>query len=296
MPLPTPDGPVMTKTGGTAPASAAQHARRARRAGAATGRRSSCSARCGTAPAPCSTFTRPYLGTASSMSKTFAVSTYSGGSSSRSWMLTRPALQVALQLRPLRPNRVRPLRAPPSAGQRRSERPRRAWTASWWLAAWAASLHRSPGGQARRRRIRHEPPVEVEPAWRSLDGKSATLQDFFNRFVLCAHGPCGAATRRVAASMGSAASSSATRARRADRGTTRCRHRPDRRPPRAGRERHAPTPRRPCRRSGARRARAPRAPARAPPRGRRAPTGPPVPPPSHGRPGRAGRSPSRAAC
>ena len=36
------------------------------------------------------TFTRPYFGTASSMSKTFAVSTYSGGSSSsRSWIDSR---------------------------------------------------------------------------------------------------------------------------------------------------------------------------------------------------------------
>src|SRR5215217_2717002 len=42
------------------------------------------------------TFTRPYLGTARSMSKTLAVSTYSGGSSRRSWMLTRPALRSRL--------------------------------------------------------------------------------------------------------------------------------------------------------------------------------------------------------
>src|SRR5215217_3718669 len=42
------------------------------------------------------TFTRPYFGTARSMSNTFAVSTYSGGSSSRSWMLTRPALRSRL--------------------------------------------------------------------------------------------------------------------------------------------------------------------------------------------------------
>src|ERR687890_1769258 len=42
------------------------------------------------------TLTRPYLGTASSMSKTFAVSTYSGGSSRRSWILTRPALRSRL--------------------------------------------------------------------------------------------------------------------------------------------------------------------------------------------------------
>src|SRR3954465_12967794 len=42
------------------------------------------------------TFTRPYFGTASSMSKTLAVSTYSGGSSSRSWMLRRPAFRSRL--------------------------------------------------------------------------------------------------------------------------------------------------------------------------------------------------------
>src|SRR5918997_5836621 len=42
------------------------------------------------------TFTLPYFGTASSMSKTLAVSTYSGGSSSRSWMLTRAALRSRL--------------------------------------------------------------------------------------------------------------------------------------------------------------------------------------------------------
>src|SRR3954454_8227602 len=42
------------------------------------------------------TFTRPYFGTASSMSKTFAVSTYSGGSSRRSWIFARPALRSRL--------------------------------------------------------------------------------------------------------------------------------------------------------------------------------------------------------
>ena len=52
------------------------------------------------------TFTRPYLGTASSMSKTFAVSTYSGGSSSRSWMLRRPALRSRLSCARLRPDLV----------------------------------------------------------------------------------------------------------------------------------------------------------------------------------------------
>src|SRR3954462_2179230 len=44
------------------------------------------------------TFTRPYLGTASSRSKTLAEWTYSGGSSSRSWMLTRPALRSRLSV------------------------------------------------------------------------------------------------------------------------------------------------------------------------------------------------------
>src|SRR3954462_690663 len=39
------------------------------------------------------TFTRPYFGTASSMSKTLAVSMYSGGSSSRTWMFARPAFR-----------------------------------------------------------------------------------------------------------------------------------------------------------------------------------------------------------
>src|SRR3981081_2596839 len=42
------------------------------------------------------TFTRPYFGTASSMSKTFAVSTYSGGSSSSEWIERRPDLRSRL--------------------------------------------------------------------------------------------------------------------------------------------------------------------------------------------------------
>src|SRR3954462_3979841 len=44
------------------------------------------------------TFTRPYFGTASKRSKTFAECTYSGGSSSRSWMLTLPALRSRLSV------------------------------------------------------------------------------------------------------------------------------------------------------------------------------------------------------
>ena len=42
--------------------------------------------------------TRPYLGTASSMSKTFAVWTYSGGSSSRAWMFALPAFRSFFSL------------------------------------------------------------------------------------------------------------------------------------------------------------------------------------------------------
>src|ERR1700685_2535007 len=41
-------------------------------------------------------WTRPYLGTASSMSKTLAVSTYSGGSSSSEWIERRPDLRSRL--------------------------------------------------------------------------------------------------------------------------------------------------------------------------------------------------------
>ena len=53
------------------------------------------------------TFTRPYFGTASSRSKTFAVAMYSGGSSSSPWILARPALRSRFSLRPPRPDLVR---------------------------------------------------------------------------------------------------------------------------------------------------------------------------------------------
>src|SRR3954447_22652999 len=42
------------------------------------------------------TFTRPYFGTARSMSKTFAVSTYAGGWSSSCWIDTRPPFRSRL--------------------------------------------------------------------------------------------------------------------------------------------------------------------------------------------------------
>src|ERR1700755_859324 len=43
-------------------------------------------------------FTRPYLGTARSMSKTLAVRTYSGGSRRMPWMLERPAFRSFFSL------------------------------------------------------------------------------------------------------------------------------------------------------------------------------------------------------
>src|SRR3954453_20299723 len=44
------------------------------------------------------TFTRPYFGTARSMSNTFAVSMKSGGSISSRWMLARPAFRSRLSV------------------------------------------------------------------------------------------------------------------------------------------------------------------------------------------------------
>src|SRR3712207_672450 len=102
VPLPTPDGPVTTNTfarSGTDAARVAGYRRSIET--------SSVRWRCERPPmvllgemrhwtSTLLTFTRPYFGTARSMSNTFAVETYSGGSSSRSWMLTRPALRSRL--------------------------------------------------------------------------------------------------------------------------------------------------------------------------------------------------------
>ena len=54
-------------------------------------------------------FTRPNFGTAMSMSKTFAVETYSGGSREDLLDRDRSGLEVLLQLRPLDPDVVGPL-------------------------------------------------------------------------------------------------------------------------------------------------------------------------------------------
>ena len=142
VPLPTPEGPVMTKT----------VAKRASASGAAW-TTSSVRWRCERPPIvllgeirhwtrTLLTFTRPYFGTASSMSKTLAVSTYSGGSSSRSWMLARPAFRSRLSWRGACGSRSRAGGPPCAGGGSARGRPRLAWWASSWLAAWAASLHR----------------------------------------------------------------------------------------------------------------------------------------------------------
>src|SRR3954447_15792633 len=60
------------------------------------------------------TFTRPYFGTASSMSKTFAVSMYSGGSSRSVWIEQRPLLRSRLSWA----RRVRTILARSSASRR----------------------------------------------------------------------------------------------------------------------------------------------------------------------------------
>ena len=60
------------------------------------------------------TFTRPYLGTASIRSKTFAEPRYSGGSISSALDLHLARLQILLQLRPLRADLVRGFQRPQS--------------------------------------------------------------------------------------------------------------------------------------------------------------------------------------
>ena len=64
------------------------------------------------------TFTRPYFGTASSRSKTLAVSRYSGGSSSSPWICARPALRSRFRRRPPGPDLVCSLERVHALGQR----------------------------------------------------------------------------------------------------------------------------------------------------------------------------------
>ena len=116
MPLPAPDGPVIDEDG-PAPrltvSPAAEHQRLKRLTSSARWRSESpptvfdwlmrhwFSSR--------AAFTRPNFGTAISMSNTFAVETYSGGSSRIPSMPTLAVLQVLLQLRPPDANVVGPL-------------------------------------------------------------------------------------------------------------------------------------------------------------------------------------------
>ena len=75
------------------------------------------------------TFTRPYFGTASSMSKTFAVSTYSGGSSSSVVDRHAAGLQVALELGAPGPDLVRALEGVHPLDEGALGRRRGAWRA-----------------------------------------------------------------------------------------------------------------------------------------------------------------------
>jgi hypothetical protein len=118
VPFPAPDGPVTTKTGrqGTAelrtvveeldelgPLPLGEAADRLRLTYPAWFRRRAA-------------LTRPNFGTAMSMSKTFAVETYSGGSSGMPSMLSSPAFRSRLSCA-RRTQRRSPVAAPPSSGR-----------------------------------------------------------------------------------------------------------------------------------------------------------------------------------
>ena len=116
--MPTPDGPVMTNTRATAGNPNAAARGKPRRL-AVSSEISSERWRSESPPIVLLgamrqwarillTFTRPYFGTASSMSKTFAVSTYSGGFSSSEWIEQAPRLEVALELSALDSDLVGP--------------------------------------------------------------------------------------------------------------------------------------------------------------------------------------------
>ena len=122
---------------------------------------------------------------AGSMSKTFAVSTYSGGSEEIMDASSAPALRSRLSWRAGSGSRSR-AGGPPSAGRGNAlVRPRRAWSASSSLAAWAASLHPYAAcDKTRNRRNSAGPLVEVQPYGRSLYSNGVTSQDFLQ--ALCA--------------------------------------------------------------------------------------------------------------
>ena len=142
------------------------------------------------------TFTRPYFGTARSMSKTLAVSTNSGGSSSRSWMLDAAGLEIALELSPPRADLVRtlerlhPLHERPLGGCHgglgRRLRGRR---------HGGESTSESRAGKPNFAQFASTS-TELRDTWRRVDGVSLDLQGFFRRYVLYA-ARSGAGLRRA---------------------------------------------------------------------------------------------------
>ena len=96
------------------------------------------------------TFTRPYFGTASSMSKTFAVSDVLGRIEQELVDLSAARLEVALELRAPRADLVRALERLHPLGQRALG----CWPPAGLggrlgaAAAWAASLHAEPWRRA----------------------------------------------------------------------------------------------------------------------------------------------------
>ena len=104
------------------------------------------------------TFTRPYFGTARSRSKTFAVSTYSGGSRSSPWIWARPALRSRFSLaRRVRMSFARCRASMRWVRDRSGARPAECVLAGDWEAAgmggdstrWVAGVEGEPAKNAR---------------------------------------------------------------------------------------------------------------------------------------------------
>ena len=147
-------GTLVTGSVGTDGRVSGAAARPARCAGARRGRRSSCSGAIRQWARILLTLTRPYLGTASSMSKTFAVSTYSGGSSRSEWIERRPALRSRLSC--ARWMRIWLARASASIlwlSDRSGAGGGASRTSCRSPSPWAASLHTASGDQGKMPRI-----------------------------------------------------------------------------------------------------------------------------------------------
>ena len=234
------------------------------------------------------TFTRPYFGTASSMSKTLAVSTYSGGSSSRSWMLTRPAFRSRLSCA----RRVRISFARCSASIRWVSERSGAATAGLGGVFVAGGMGGESTSRTRGDKPKEansaEPQVEVQPHGGHLT-VTAGFAGLFQRRSCYARGRGSSVRRRRSRCLRSTAATPPRSWRpRAGRGTIRCRRRRDLRRRRAGLGHDVPVCTPPMPTIGIRtRARTSRTCASATAR-TAGPDTPPVPPPSHGSPGRRG--------